>query len=617
MNEVPLPLRQLLQRMQWRGIIGGVLLAVAAIGGAQTSRIDLRVRPVWSGMPISRHTPCYAEIENNGVDTDGALSEVSAIGGLNIDYPVELPSGARKRVLVFSTGYGTATFQLRTRFGDIKHRMEVSYGSGSSNYGLISDNPDDLILMRGNSKDSSDQGGVQTGGCKPDEAPDRITAYSCLDVLVLGEGTERLSDVQVSAIKQYVKSGGGLIFIGGVAKSASTDSRWNDIRPAANLSLANRTLNGEAVTELTGTAAPWAKRVSFEMGQGWTTDYGLGSVGMLSVNPFESPVRTYSGRRAMMLRVAERNRGAAAGGFVGPYLEVSNPTMTSMGTLGSDPFEITAPSSGSLAWIVLAYIVAVIPVNFLILRKLKRVELAWVTVPIISVLFSLVLLRSTIGLYKASASTRTRAVIALDGRGGEGVVMARSEMFFPNADSHDLKLVNCDGTYRPQVDNDFRYYSNDQADALNFVDNGRSLVAPTCNTTNLAFREFTFLQTTDALKGIRCDAVRTNSGYSLTITNNSQYQLEGVNAVTRSTRLAPISKITPGQSAQLTVSNSQFQTNPNQNGDQSLRVANNQTLPIYVHFQVVGIRVGPGWGSAHPGSISTAVIHPVLSRGQL
>ncbi len=602
--------------MQWRVILGGMGLAIAAIGGAQTSRINLQVRPVWSGMSMSQHMPCYAEIENNGVDTEGVLSEIAENGGLNIEYPVELPSGSRKRVLIFSTGYGTSTFQLRTRLGEVKERMESPYGNASASYGLISDNPDDLMFMRGNSKDSSDQGGVQTGGCKPEDAPDRISAYTCLDVVVLGEGTERLTDSQVKAIKMYVKSGGGLIFIGGVAKTASSDSRWNDIRPASNLALTNRVVNGETLTELNGSSAPWGKPIEFELGRGWTTDYGFGSVGMLSINPFESPVRTYSGRRSMLLKIAQRNRGQAAGGFVGPYLQTSVSGGYAKSGIAIDPFEIQAPSSGSLAWVVLGYIIAVIPVNFLLLRKLKRVELAWVTVPIISVLFSLLLLRSTVGLYKSSAATRTRAVVALDGRGGEGVVMGRSEMFFPNADAHDLKLANMDGTYRARMDNDYSFYGNNQAAALNFVDNGRNLIAPACDTTNLAFREFTYMQTTDVLKGIRCTAIKANVGYRLSLTNGSSFALEAVYGFSQGFRHQPINKVAPGQTVELNFSQAQFNAKPPQSGDQTLRIANNQAFPLYVQFTVVGPRLGPGWGSAHPGSQIVAVIHPVISGGQ-
>ncbi len=604
--------------MHWRGIFGGILLAAAALCGAQTARIDLQVRPVWAGMAMTQHLPCYADIENNGVDTQGVLSEAMDIGGLNIEYPVELPSGARKRVLVFSTGYGTTNFLLRTRLGEVKQKLEVQYGSNSATYGLISDNPDDLVFMRGNANDSSDQGGVQTGGCKPEDAPDRITAYTCLDVLVLGEGTERLSDSQVAAIKNFVKSGGGLIFIGGVAKSASTDARWNDVRPASNLVLANRVVNGETLSELTGQPAPWAKPLEFEMGKGWIGDYGIGSVGMLSVNPFESPIRSYSGRRAMMLKAAARNRGQAAGGYVSPYLQSSNSTPTPPGMYGraevSDPFQIQAPEASSLAWVVLLYIVAVIPVNFLILRKLKKVELAWVTVPVISVIFSLLLLRSTIGLYSSSASTRTMAVVALDGRGGEGVVMGRSEMFFPNAAAHDLKLERIDGTYRARAENDYSYYGNDQAAALNFVDNGRNLVAPACDTTNLAFREFTYLQTTDGLKGLRCIANRTLAGYTLSLTNGTQYQLQAVRAFTQGARGKPLDNVAPGQTVQLTVSDAELRAKPPQAGDQQLRLANNQTLPIYVQLSVVGMRVGPGWGKAHEGSTTVALIHPVRNQ---
>ena len=598
--------------MVWRGILSGIVMAAAVAGSAQTSRISFKIRPVWAGMTTANSMPYYADIENVGVDTTGTISEAKDSGGLEIRYPVELPTGSKKRVLIFSTGYGASRFQLRTRVGDISEPVEISYSNASAHYGLISDNPDDLGFMRGSSSDSSDQGGVQTGGSRPEEAPDRISAYTCLDVLVLGEGSERLTESQVSAIKAYVKSGGGLIFIGGVAKSASTDARWNDIRPVGNLKLTNEVVNGQTITELAGRPALAAKTVDFEVGKAWIGDYGLGSVGMLSVNPFEGPLRTFAGRRVMLLKTAQRNRGAAAGGYVGPYLQAANNSYsTAPGTTQADPFQIAAPSSSSLALIVALYIVAVVPINFLILRKLKKAELAWVTVPIISVIFSLVLLRSTIGLYRSTAATRTHAVVALDGQGGEGVVMARSEMFFPNADAHDLKLSSVDGTYRVRIENDYSYYGNEQTSAMNFIDNGRNLIAPECETTNLAFREFTYLQTTNALSGIRCNAMATSAGYRLILTNGSKNVLRGLTRFTQGSRLPkPIDKVEPGQTIELFVSNAELTAKPPQNGDQVLRLANGQALPVYVQFEVDGLRLGPGWGSEHPGSTLTAVIHP-------
>ena len=194
--------------------------------------------------------------------------------------------------------------------------------------------------------------------------------------------------------------------------------------------------------------------------------------------------------------------------------------------------------------------------------------------------------------------------------------MGRSEMFFPNADAHDLKLANMDGTYRARMENDYTYYGNNQAAALNFVDNGRNLVAPACDTTNLAFREFTYLQTSDALKGIRCTASKSGGGYVVSLTNGSSQELVTVQAFTPGARATVVEKVTPGQTTQLRISAAQLAAKPPKSGDQALRLANGQALPIYVQFGVKGLRVGPGWGEMHPGSNVSATIHPVVTGGQ-
>ena len=184
-------------------------------------------------------------------------------------------------------------------------------------------------------------------------------------------------------------------------------------------------------------------------------------------------------------------------------------------------------------------------------------------------------------------------------------------MFFPNADAHDLKLNSVDGTYRVRIENDYSHYGNEQTSAMNFIDNGRNLIAPECETTNLAFREFTYLQTTNALSGIRCNAMATSAGYRLVLTNGSKNVLRGLTRFTQGSRLPkPIDKVEPGQTIELFVSNAELIAKPPQNGDQVLRLANGQALPVYIQFEVEGLRLGPGWGSEHPGSTLNAVIHP-------
>lgn len=589
--------------MGLRWIFGGILVLATALAAAQSKRLEFDLVQVWEGLQGRRPMPLYAEIENRGPDLAGIITQGFEQGSVAVKYPLEIPSGSKKRVLVFATGYNDAQFFFNAGFVSADAKLQIGYGNAAAAYGLISDNPNDADFLRGSNQNSGSNG-VTVGGCKPEDAPERIVAYQCLDVLILGDGTDRLRDGQISAIKDYVLSGGAVLFIGGAGKSAATDPRWSDVSPVGDLLLENSKSEIGELTELVGSPKR-ATRVSVDLGACYNSDYGLGSVAYLTVNPFEDPVRRYGSRRAMLIRAVNRFRPQAVGVYVAPVLGVQAPT--NPGAMKSDPFQIQAPSISQLSvWIVI-YIIAVVPLNFLILRKYKKAELAWVTVPILSVLFSLIILRSTIGLYQASATTRVSGVVVMDGGSSQAVALARAEMFFPKADAHDLKLKAIDGTYAPREENNY-YYSGNESASINMVDTGRELIAPNAETTNLAFREFKFVQRTEGLKGIRC----TYSNGRIRLVNGTKYKLEHPRFIAAGgTQANNNADLAPGGSVEIEVPKGMLEI-PKGGTQNNQRVTNGLTLPVVIECQVSGLRVGPEYGSFHPGSYLTLLIHPTL-----
>ena len=65
----------------------------------------------------------------------------------------------------------------------------------------------------------------------------------------------------------------------------------------------------------------------------------------------------------------------------------------------------TLPPASQMLMVLAIYFVVVVPVNFLVLKKLGRGEWAWFTAPIISLIFAGVLFSRAQNLYSAKMST--------------------------------------------------------------------------------------------------------------------------------------------------------------------------------------------------------------------
>ena len=617
--------------------VGVALLFACALAPAQSLRMS--VQQVWSGLNSTQWNPYYANIENQGSGENAILTTSTDQEQTNIEYPIELPTGTKKRILFLMGGYNDGKVYLHTSSGTKEATIRTTYGSEQSRIGLISDNPSDLIFLKGqpNSGNESSNNAIGVGGCIPDDAPDRFMGYDCLDAIVLGDGTERLRDEQIRAIKQYVRSGGVLLFVGGAAPSASSDPRWKDISPLLESSIVTR--NG--LTERVGTMAPDAKKLEVSRGSAYTRSYGIGLVAILSVNPFESPMRESEDRRSIVSKAIQRNHhtqvqqmlyaqiGQSSDEYYGGYYSRSSgptavravPMSTVSGAPGvkvtpkkrapiipvQDPFEIKPPSVSSIMWILIAYTVIVVPINFLILRKMNKLEFAWITTPIISIVFSAILLNSTIGLYKANATTRTTSIAVLDRGAEDSIVFGRSEMFFPRAKSYNLELQGVETILRE------RGYGRSGSTGVSLIDSGREILAPNVNTGNLAFKDLSYAQSSRELSGLKIALLSVNGKKIVRIQNQSHATLDGIIVYGPGSETNETKSVASGASLDIFVDNL-IASKPLQSKDQVNLTWQNiaAAMPnrIVVLANIQEMQVGPKYGAGHPASRYAVVDAP-------
>jgi len=158
-----------------------------------------------------------------------------------------------------------------------------------------------------------------------------------------------------------------------------------------------------------------------------------------------------------------------------------------------DPFSTTLPPTSSVFGLLALYFVLVVPVSFLVLRKLKKGELAWLTAPLLSLGFAGLLFKSAQSLYAAALSTASQGVVVLQEGSPEALFFGTSQMFFPRGGTYDLGLRGVDSMSAVNSTQDYYSGRSNALAGFNPVDVGE-IKAPSLEANNLAFREVSYVQ---------------------------------------------------------------------------------------------------------------------------
>lgn len=301
---------------------------------------------------------------------------------------------------------------------------------------------------------------TQTGSLAPEQLPDRWYGYNGLNLLVLPRVTDKLFTAEnTQALKNWVAQGGKLLCIGGRNGQSFRGSAISDLLPCEYASTGVYQLDPD------GRLNPS------------TSETVQASMQIDSVKPVAG-ARTVVERNGIPLLLA-RNYGAGEVFYL--TTDWSHRMMQEFKIQRLlQTYLLTAPSFRSLAWhmqsglasssgqdvyglgraaslpnmalicaILGSYFVVVGPVNFFLLARRKRLELAWITVPIIVLVYSA-------GIYGLSTKIKGRRSVfrsyhLVTGRTGSATarVDSVSMLFVPSAGEYGLKAKNPDTAAGP------------------------------------------------------------------------------------------------------------------------------------------------------------------------
>lgn len=397
--------------------------------------------------------PIVIEARNDGPDIRGVI-EWTFPGNherTNFQQTIDLPRGAQKRFTLYAYSTDFARIgQVRVVTDKTEHAIAQvqlqPVDSDQFTVGVVSN--DTTLLNSLSSMQIAQTSGTFVIHIQPDFIPENSQAMNGLDVLVVHDiSTSGLTENQQDAIRRWVLLGGQLVVSGGI-NAEQTTSGLADILPVtvgdliSNASLVQlQEYVPINVSQIRNTLPDEVTINQVTLGDGaiardeanlvTTRAIGNGTVIFCAFNV--GVLRAWVGEPDLwgkVLHPATRLDATLSFGWWGNLLR----NVLKLPSLN-------IPSFSVLCLLMLFYIVVVGPVNFLVLRRLKRVELAWITIPALVLLF-------VIGTYSASFLLRgTKPELfqlsIVEGFEGydEGMGTSHIGIFSPRRQSYTLGFV--------------------------------------------------------------------------------------------------------------------------------------------------------------------------------
>ncbi|MCS6888625.1 MAG: hypothetical protein NZQ09_10480 [Chloroflexus sp.] len=384
----------------WRWLL--VVLVLAGLGpawlapvAAQNADVTLTVRPAFQGFArAGTWLPVVIEAANNGVDQRAEIVAGTANGPLHSAI-IDLPGGSRKGVTLYTYVQGGPR-QLGVRL--LVNGEEIATASARLQpvsegllVGIVGERSLRLPAQL------SDGVKVTNVPVALADIPPEGLGLSPFDALIMTDvAANELAPVQRSALQAWVLRGGTLIVNGdtgisrtlGLLPAELAPVTPGDLLPALKdppilpLALSPRNQNRD-VYPLTLPLLTSPTPLAFSQ------RYGEGHVTVLAFDLGAPELVNWPGWRELWQTILPPPAFIPSGMGFGAKLYAAFVEENLASALTSLP-ALDLPSINLLALLLGCYLIVVGPVTYLVLRRLDRLALGWVVVPVITVIFAAV-----------------------------------------------------------------------------------------------------------------------------------------------------------------------------------------------------------------------------------
>lgn len=393
-------------RLAWAWLLLAGLLAspghTRAAPLAQSSDVALTLIPGLDGYyKEGMFFPLRVQVENSGPDVNAVLevTGVNSYSGGDVLYTraVELPTQSRREIFVYISPEGFfSVLRIRLQANQKTLAEETAtlsrLSQGDLLYGVMAGSPSAFSVLNALRPPT---GQAATANLAPDDLPPNAVALQALNVLVISDvDTGAFSPEQRLALAGWVQNGGRLIVTGGAAWAKTTAGLEALLPVAANgernladlgalsalakapplegetvMARSTLTPEGVALIEVEGEPLAAARRL------------GHGQVIFLAVDPAFAPLRGWEGLEGLFSALLSLPGDLP--GWAALILNWSS-ARDAVNTLPN----LELPSPFLICGFLGLYVAVLGPANYFFLRWLKRMELAWLTIPVLVIGFS-------------------------------------------------------------------------------------------------------------------------------------------------------------------------------------------------------------------------------------
>ena len=405
-------------RRAWRAFAAfAVILAALGPAVAPTAAVDgptMQARILLSGHArVGSWMAIQVHLVNNGPAVSGELRLAGGSQGqTRFAKAVDLPTQSDKTYVIYAQppAFGSELEIIlasgEQKVASTKAKFSI-HDATQLVVAVVAERPEPIVGSLG-LLPNQNQVAPLVMSIAPEDLPDRVEAWNTLDRMVWQDiDSNRLTNVQLDALRGWVAAGGRLVIAGGTAGPKSL-AAFPDVllpyRPTATTDVPAAALGG-LLGELPATATDLpALSGDLTDGRALATvgdrvvaaerTYGIGQVTLLGFDPAADWIAETKASAGMWRRLLPARSG---GGLV---FSDDNMLVSAVSQLPS----LALPPVGGLIVLLGAYILLIGPLNYLVLRRLDRREWAWLTMPVLIVAF-------TVGSFAFGAALRGNDVI--------------------------------------------------------------------------------------------------------------------------------------------------------------------------------------------------------------
>ena len=378
-----------------------VLLAAGVAPARGASSIELEGRALVGGSyAVGGWAAIAMTLVNEGSPTSGHL-EADTDAGTTRRF-VEMPAGSRKTVTIYVQPGGFQR-EVAVRYvepnGTVRTTVEVHAREQSSHQVAIVGDPNGSLRAQLS-------GAIVPGASEPillatRDVPERPEPLEGIDTMVWASDATALAEAQRRSIERWVAGGGQLIVIGGPDWQTRATA-FTDLLPLEALAATDDVdqsnlaawVGADAAAVAAETVAGGTPRTDARVLVAADDEtplvsmrpIGAGRVLLLGPDLAADTYRGWPGSPQLWSRLLPSTivTDAFFGGQMPDREQAAGSMAQALNTLPA----LEVPPAELLLIVIVAYIVLIGPVSYLVLSRLDRRELAWVTAPVLVLLFT-------------------------------------------------------------------------------------------------------------------------------------------------------------------------------------------------------------------------------------